>query len=38
MSVNNSLVCGPLLRYGSEAQIKRYLPLLPAESGPAVTH
>ena len=28
MSVNNSLVCGPLLRYGSEAQIKRYLPLV----------
>jgi alkylation response protein AidB-like acyl-CoA dehydrogenase len=28
MSVNNSLVCGPLLRYGSEAQIKRYLPLI----------
>jgi butyryl-CoA dehydrogenase len=28
MSVNNSLVCGPLLRYGSEVQIKRYLPLI----------
>jgi alkylation response protein AidB-like acyl-CoA dehydrogenase len=28
MSVNNSLFCGPLLRYGSEAQIKRYLPLI----------
>ncbi|HVR58868.1 MAG TPA: acyl-CoA dehydrogenase family protein, partial [Pseudolabrys sp.] len=28
MSVNNSLVCGPLLRYGSEGQIKRYLPLV----------
>lgn len=28
MSVNNSLVCGPVLRFGSEAQKKRYLPLL----------
>ena len=26
MSVNNSLVCGPLVRFGSEAQKKRYLP------------
>jgi alkylation response protein AidB-like acyl-CoA dehydrogenase len=26
MSVNNSLVCGPLLRYGSQVQIERYLP------------
>jgi alkylation response protein AidB-like acyl-CoA dehydrogenase len=28
MSVNNSLVCGPLLRFGSDAQKKRYLPLV----------
>jgi alkylation response protein AidB-like acyl-CoA dehydrogenase len=28
MSVNNSLVCGPILRFGSEAQKKRYLPQL----------
>jgi butyryl-CoA dehydrogenase len=28
MSVNNSLVCGPLLRFGTEAQKKHYLPLL----------
>jgi alkylation response protein AidB-like acyl-CoA dehydrogenase len=28
MSVNNSLVCGPILRFGTEAQKKRYLPLL----------
>jgi butyryl-CoA dehydrogenase len=28
MSVNNSLVCGPLLRYGSEGQVKQYLPLI----------
>jgi butyryl-CoA dehydrogenase len=28
MSVNNSLVCGPILNFGSEAQKKRYLPLL----------
>ena len=26
MSVNNSLVCGPLVRFGTEAQKKRYLP------------
>jgi butyryl-CoA dehydrogenase len=26
MSVNNSLVCGPLARFGTEAQKKRYLP------------
>jgi len=28
MSVNNSLACAPILRFGSEAQKKRYLPLL----------
>jgi butyryl-CoA dehydrogenase len=28
MSVNNSLVCASLLRFGTEAQKKRYLPLL----------
>ena len=28
MSVNNSLVCGPLMRYGREGQVKRYLPLI----------
>ena len=28
MSVNNSLVCGPILRFGSEGQKKRYLPLV----------
>jgi len=28
MSVNNSLVCGPLFRFGSDAQKKRYLPLV----------
>ncbi len=28
MSVNNSLVCGPILRFGSEEQKKRYLPLV----------
>src|SRR5262245_52754554 len=28
MSVNNSLVCGPLLRYGSDEQRKRYLRLV----------
>ena len=28
MSVNNSLVCGPLLRFGTETQKKRYLPLV----------
>jgi alkylation response protein AidB-like acyl-CoA dehydrogenase len=26
MSVNNSLVCGPLVRFGTEAQKQRYLP------------
>ena len=28
MSVNNSLVCGPILRFGSDGQKKRYLPLV----------
>jgi butyryl-CoA dehydrogenase len=28
MSVNNSLVCGPIWRFGTAAQKKRYLPLL----------
>src|SRR5919197_5642038 len=28
MSVNNSLVCEPILRFGSEAQKRRYLPAL----------
>jgi butyryl-CoA dehydrogenase len=28
MSVNNSLVCGPIFRFGSETQKKRYLPLV----------
>jgi butyryl-CoA dehydrogenase len=28
MSVNNSLVCGPILRFGTDAQKKRYLPLV----------
>jgi alkylation response protein AidB-like acyl-CoA dehydrogenase len=28
MSVNNSLVCGPLFRFGSDGQKKRYLPLV----------
>ena len=28
MSVNNSLVCDPILKYGSEEQKKRYLPTL----------
>jgi butyryl-CoA dehydrogenase len=28
MSVNNSLVCDPILRYGTEEQKRRYLPVL----------
>ncbi|HEY3153886.1 MAG TPA: acyl-CoA dehydrogenase [Candidatus Binatia bacterium] len=28
LSVNNSLVCGPIFRFGSDAQKKRYLPLV----------
>ncbi len=28
MSVNNSLVCDPILRYGTEQQKRRYLPVL----------
>lgn len=28
MSVNNSLVCDPIMRYGTEAQKKQWLPLL----------
>jgi len=28
MSVNNSLMCGPILHFGTDAQRKRYLPLL----------
>ena len=28
MSVNNSLVCDPIMRYGTEAQQKQWLPLL----------
>jgi len=28
MSVNNSLVCDPILRFGTEAQKRRYLPIL----------
>jgi butyryl-CoA dehydrogenase len=28
MSVNNSLVCGPIFRFGSDAQKRRYLPLV----------
>ncbi|HEY7164216.1 MAG TPA: acyl-CoA dehydrogenase [Candidatus Binatia bacterium] len=28
MSVNNSLVCGPILRFGTDGQKKRYLPRL----------
>ena len=28
MSVNNSLMCGPILRFGTAAQKKRYLPLV----------
>lgn len=28
MSVNNSLVCDPILRYGTEVQKRRYLPVL----------
>jgi alkylation response protein AidB-like acyl-CoA dehydrogenase len=28
MSVNNSLVCGPIFRFGSATQKKRYLPLV----------
>ncbi len=28
MAVNNSLVCDPILRFGTEAQKRRYLPLL----------
>lgn len=28
LSVNNSLVCGPIFRFGSGAQKKRYLPLV----------
>src|SRR4051794_19920033 len=30
MSVNNSLVCEPILRFGTEAQKQRYLPGLAA--------
>jgi len=28
VSVNNSLMCGPILRFGTDAQRKRYLPLV----------
>jgi alkylation response protein AidB-like acyl-CoA dehydrogenase len=28
VSVNNSLMCGPILRFGTDAQRKRYLPLM----------
>jgi len=33
MSVNNSLVCGPLLVFGTEAQRKRYLPMVAGGEG-----
>ena len=33
MSVNNSLVCGPLLVFGTEAQRTRYLPMVAGGEG-----